>query len=73
MVKFMSGMGLLAVIVTLLFVGIADGGEPDQSMDNAYTRQDGTEPPFRNAYWNKHRKGINVDAASGEPLFSSKS
>ncbi len=36
------------------------------------TRQDGTEPPFRNAYWNNHEAGLYVDVISGEPLFSSK-
>lgn len=35
------------------------------------TLHDGTEPPFKNAYWNNHREGIYVDAISGEPLFSS--
>lgn len=35
------------------------------------TQQCGTEPPFKNAYWNNHRKGIYVDVVSGEPLFSS--
>lgn len=35
------------------------------------TQQCGTEPPFRNEYWNNHREGIYVDVASGEPLFSS--
>lgn len=35
------------------------------------TQQCGTEPPFRNAYWNEHRDGIYVDRVSGEPLFSS--
>jgi len=35
------------------------------------TRQDGTEPPFRNAYWDNHAKGIYVDVISGIPLFSS--
>jgi len=34
-------------------------------------RQDATEPPFRNAYWDNKRDGIYVDVASGEPLFSS--
>src|ERR1043166_5610705 len=32
----------------------------------------GTEPPFRNEYWNEHRDGIYVDVVSGEPLFSSR-
>jgi peptide methionine sulfoxide reductase msrA/msrB len=36
------------------------------------TRQNGTEPPFNNAYWNNHEAGIYVDVVSGEPLFSSK-
>jgi peptide methionine sulfoxide reductase msrA/msrB len=35
------------------------------------TQEDGTEPPFKNAYWNSKRAGIYVDVVSGEPLFSS--
>ncbi|PLX78565.1 MAG: peptide-methionine (R)-S-oxide reductase [Desulfuromonas sp.] len=35
------------------------------------TRQDGTEPPFNNTYWNNHEPGIYVDIISGAPLFSS--
>jgi peptide methionine sulfoxide reductase msrA/msrB len=35
------------------------------------TQEDGTEPPFKNAYWNNHRPGIYVDVVSGEPLFLS--
>lgn len=35
------------------------------------TKQNGTEPAFRNEYWNNHRAGIYVDVISGEPLFSS--
>jgi peptide methionine sulfoxide reductase msrA/msrB len=34
-------------------------------------RKNGTEPPFKNAYWNNHTPGIYVDIVSGEPLFSS--
>lgn len=34
-------------------------------------RQDGTEPPFRNAYWDNKRAGLYVDVLSGEPLFAS--
>ncbi len=35
------------------------------------TQQCGTEPPFRNAYWNNHAPGLYADVVSGEPLFSS--
>jgi len=31
----------------------------------------GTETPFRNPYWDNHKKGIYVSAATGKPLFSS--
>jgi len=37
----------------------------------AVTQECGTEPPFRNAYWDNHQPGIYVDVVSGEPLFSS--
>ncbi len=36
------------------------------------TRQEGTEPPFRNEYWDNKKEGIYVDVISGEPLFSSR-
>jgi peptide methionine sulfoxide reductase msrA/msrB len=35
------------------------------------TQNEGTEPPFRNEYWDNHKAGIYVDVVSGEPLFSS--
>ncbi len=34
-------------------------------------RENGTESPFNNAYWDNHEEGIYVDIVSGEPLFSS--
>ena len=36
------------------------------------TQKEGTEPPFRNAFWNHHEEGLYVDVVSGEPLFSSR-
>jgi peptide-methionine (R)-S-oxide reductase/peptide methionine sulfoxide reductase msrA/msrB len=36
------------------------------------TQRNGTEPAFRNAYWDHHADGIYVDVVSGEPLFSSR-
>ncbi|PWL60794.1 MAG: peptide-methionine (R)-S-oxide reductase [Bacteroidales bacterium] len=41
---------------------------PDQE---AVTRHNATEPPFRNAYWDEDRDGIYVDVTTGEPLFLS--
>jgi len=35
------------------------------------TQEEGTEPPFKNRYWDNHADGIYVDIVSGEPLFSS--
>ena len=60
-----------------------DGGawaKPDESalkkrltpLQFEVTQLDGTEPAFRNEYWNEHRRGIYVDVVSGEPLFSSR-
>jgi len=34
-------------------------------------RENGTEPAFRNEYWDNKKPGIYVDIVSGEPLFSS--
>lgn len=36
------------------------------------TQKDGTEPPFKNEYWDNEEEGIYVDIVSGEPLFSSR-
>lgn len=35
------------------------------------TRKNGTEPPYKNDYWDNKKEGIYVDVISGEPLFSS--
>jgi peptide methionine sulfoxide reductase msrA/msrB len=40
-------------------------------MQYEVTQKDGTEPPFKNEYWDNKRRGIYVDIVSGEPLFSS--
>lgn len=35
------------------------------------TQHEGTEPAFRNEYWDNKAPGIYVDVVTGEPLFSS--
>ncbi len=40
-------------------------------MQYKVTQENGTEPAFKNEYWDNHRPGIYVDIVSGEPLFSS--
>lgn len=40
-------------------------------MQYKVTQEDGTEPPFDNAYDTNKEPGIYVDVVSGEPLFSS--
>ena len=35
------------------------------------TQKGGTEPAFKNEYWDNYEDGIYVDIVSGEPLFSS--
>lgn len=35
------------------------------------TQKEGTEPAFKNEYWDNKAQGIYVDVVSGEPLFSS--
>ncbi|MDQ1336260.1 MAG: peptide methionine sulfoxide reductase msrA/msrB [Thermodesulfobacteriota bacterium] len=40
-------------------------------MQYQVTQKGGTEPPFRNDYWDNKQEGIYVDIVSGEPLFTS--
>ncbi|WP_371859478.1 peptide-methionine (S)-S-oxide reductase MsrA [Halolactibacillus alkaliphilus] len=40
------------------------------AMQYHVTQENGTEPPFQNAYYDNPEDGIYVDIVSGEPLFS---
>ncbi len=40
-------------------------------MQYKVTRENGTEPPFKNEYWDHYEEGIYVDILTGRPLFSS--
>ena len=71
------------VALSIFFAGSANATEPFKKPSTAklkellsplqfkVTQEDGTEPPFRNAYWDNKASGIYVDIVSGEPLFSS--
>lgn len=61
--------------LTPKYVLIADKKTPKHSltkMQYYVTQKNGTEPPFKNDYWDNKQPGIYVDIVSGEPLFSSK-
>ena len=40
-------------------------------MQYKVTQEEGTEPAFKNEYWDNKRPGIYVDVTTGEALFSS--
>jgi methionine-R-sulfoxide reductase len=42
------------------------------SMQYKVTQENGTEPPFKNEFWDNKQDGLYVDIVSGEPLFSSR-
>lgn len=77
---------LKKAVFIVLFLGVPMSGECDGSGKNGkgsplekilsplqyeVTQKDGTEPAFKNEYWDNKREGIYVDVVSGEPLFSS--
>ena len=41
------------------------------SLQFEVTQENGTEMPFKNAYWDNKKPGIYVDVTTGQPLFSS--
>jgi len=41
-------------------------------MQYEVTQNNGTEPAFRNEYWDNEQEGIYIDIVSGEALFSSR-
>lgn len=74
------------IICTLLLMGVSQTmtnaqeykKPPDDVLKKSLTqeqyyvtRENGTEHPFKNEYWDNKKPGIYVDVVSGEPLFSS--
>lgn len=43
----------------------------EKELQRKVTKEQGTEQPFKNKYWNNHEEGIYVDVDSARPLFSS--
>lgn len=62
---------LAILLATLPFVKSEDTKPNLTPLQEHVTMQCGTEPPFRNEYWDNKREGIYVCIISGEPLFSS--
>lgn len=70
-----------SLIILLSLVGCTEGKTSSLNqkhlkkiltpMQYHVTQENGTEPAFKNAYWNNKAAGIYVDVVSGEPLFSS--
>ena len=74
---------ILSAAILTIFISFFAMGEKDMPsreelkkqltpIQYKVTQEDGTEPPFKNAYWDNKDEGIYVDVVSGEPLFSSK-
>ncbi len=76
---FFRSSPLLLAIIFLSACGDPSSGRTDaEALKSKLTPlqykvavQNGTEPAFRNAYWDNKEEGIYVDIISGEPLFSS--
>ncbi len=71
---------LLLALLTLGFISceadesrkdLADLKEKLTPLQYEVTIEEGTEPPFKNEYWDNKKEGVYVDIISGEPLFSS--
>ena len=76
---------LVLASIALAVISCNSGGESDHTPDERKALQarltkmqykvaveSGTEPSFRNAYWDNKAPGVYVDIISGKPLFSSK-
>lgn len=75
-----SSIFLLFILIPLLLVAKEKDKMPTKDelkktltpIQFKVTQQDGTEPAFKNEYWDNKAEGIYVDLVSGTPLFSSK-
>lgn len=76
MLTFFAGWGILSALPDT-FAGQYSKPSLEElkkrltPLEYRVTQEDGTEPAFKNSYWDNTRPGIYVDIVSGEPLFSS--
>ncbi len=64
----------LLFALVLVFSGTARADTPLEQLtplQREVTQNGGTEPPFKNLYWDNKEPGLYVDVISGVPLFSS--
>ena len=71
------GLTIVALMIAGGLVSMSKSADETQEdgmkpLTEYVTREDGTEPAFRNEYWDNKDAGIYVDIHSGEALFSSK-
>lgn len=71
MIKFLSYIIFLVLINQTASAYNMTKENPNLTDFQKYVIKGGTEPAFKNEYWDNHKEGIYVDAVSGEPLFSS--
>ena len=81
MMRKRIGWGIMVLACSVAFTAFAEGKyvKPSDAvikqklteMQYEVTQKQGTEPPFKNAYWDNEKPGIYVDIVTGEPLFSS--
>jgi len=74
-------LGLLATVMIAVSQHCSYAEKPEKAvafdmkeltpLQKRVTLEDGTEPPFRNEYWDNKKPGIYVCLISGDPLFSS--
>ena len=78
----LSAIGTILILATYQPTSADDKGTMPMSdkqkqietltdLQDYVTQHDGTEPAFKNDYWDNKEPGIYVDVVSGEPLFSS--
>lgn len=64
-------IALAAASITLSNMHAEDAKPELTELQKHVTMHCGTEPPFRNEFWDHHEPGLYVDIVSGEPLFAS--